>query len=82
VRFENGHRHSGLDDQRFVIFQGLEGFNNRMITFPVAGAFSNPAIDDQAFGRFRVLHVVFQHAQQGFLFPSLAAQCGATLGFY
>ena len=51
-----------------------------MVGFPVAGALADAAVNHQVLGCFGVLHVVFQHSQQGFLLPALTPQCVASLG--
>ena len=81
VGAEDGNRHAGLDGQGLVVLQVQQGIDDGVVRFPVAGALADPAIDDQTLGLFSVLHVVFEHAQQRFLLPALAAERGPALRF-
>jgi len=80
VGAKNGHRHPGLDGQRFIVFEIHERVHNGMIAFPVAGALADAAVDDQPFGGLGILHVVLEHTQQPLLLPPFAAQQGSALG--
>ena len=80
MRAENTDGLAGLHQQRFIVFQGSERRNNRVIALPIARRFSAPAIDDQIFrlfGDFRI-EVVHQHAHGRFLLPAFAGKSGAT----
>jgi len=65
---ENCHRFSALDQQRFVLFQVLKRFKDRIEAFPVAGSLTTPPINHQffrTFSHFRV-KVVLDHAEWRF----------------
>ena len=79
MSLEYGYRHTGLDDEGFVVLQFHQRSDDGVIALPVAGAFANAAIDHQPLRCLGVFHVVLQHAQQALLFPALAAQGRPTL---
>ncbi len=76
VRAENADRLAGLHEQRFVVFEGAERSDDRVIAVPIASRLAAPAVDDQIFGLFGNLgiEVVHQHAQRRFLLPAFAGK--------
>ena len=80
VGLEDRHGHAGLDGQRLVVLQVEQRIDDGVIRFPVARALADAAVDHQPLRPLGVLHVVFQHAQQRFLLPALAAQRRPALG--
>jgi hypothetical protein len=82
VRMGREHRDrlARLDDQRLVVFETLQGAQDRGQRFPVAGGFADAAVDDQVLrplGDFRI-EVVAEHAESCFLQPALAVERGAA----
>ena len=79
VRAEDADRLAGLDQQRFVVLEALEGADDGVEAVPVARGFAGAAVDDEvvgALGDFGI-EVVHQHAQGGFLMPAFA--CAGSL---
>ena len=74
VGLEDGDRHTGLHNEGLVVFQRLERVDDRVVGFPVTGALAVAAVDNEHFGNLGILHVVFEHTQDGFLLPALAAK--------
>ena len=56
--FEDRHRHTGLNRERLVVLELLQSRDDRVEAFPVAGSFTDTAIDDQVFHPLGVLEVV------------------------
>ena len=75
VSFENTDRFARLDQQRFVILQPFEHFDNFVVTVPVTRCSTDTAVDDQLLRAFRDLRVeiVHQHAQGRFGQPAFGA---------
>ena len=73
-RSEDTHGFSRLHQQRLIVFQPAERFDNRVELFPAPGRPAGAAVDDQLAGILRHLfiEVVHQHAKSGFLVPSFA----------
>ena len=82
MRAEDPDRPAGLDEQRFVIFERLEGAHDGVEGWPVAGGFAAAAVYNQLvrfFGDLRV-EIVVKHAEGGFLLPSFAGDPAAARG--
>ena len=69
-----------LDEQGFVIGEGLERAHDGFEGFPVARGLAGSAVDDQIFGALGHfgIEIVHQHAQRGFLLPSAGIQLRAS----
>src|ERR1700730_9345284 len=80
VGAEDGYGFSRLYEQRFVRDEVLEGANDGMKTCPFPPSFTGPAIDDQIVGFFSDLgiEIIHEHAQRGFLLPTLAGDFGSA----
>ena len=76
VGAEHAHRLAGLDQQRFIVAQGLQAVHDAVEGLPVAGGPADPAIDDQRFRLLRHLRVevVHQHPQRRFGQPAFRAE--------
>src|SRR5690348_3065705 len=77
---EESNRLAGLHHQGLILVHGLEGGHDALETWPVPCSLGGARVDDELFRLLRRLQVVFQHAQDGFLAPSLAAQGSPTEG--
>ncbi|MNC46017.1 hypothetical protein D3C75_950120 [compost metagenome] len=77
---EDGHRFAGLNQQRFIVRKRGQRLDYCVIASPVAGRFTNAAIDNQLPGMLCHLgvQIVHQHAQRGFLHPALGIQLAAS----
>ena len=66
---------AGLDEERLVVVEVLEGRDDRRVGVPAPGGAAGAAVDDELVGVFGHLgvEVVHQHAHGGFLSPALAA---------
>src|SRR5947199_2293051 len=51
-----------------------------MIAFPIAGCLSNAPIDNEIFGALSVFKIIFKHAKNRFLPPTLAPKLMSPLG--
>ena len=80
MSFENSHRFSGLNQERLVVLQALEGFDDPVIAVPVAGRTSDPSVDDEVFRFFRDFRVkvVHQHPHRCLGEPALATELGSS----
>ena len=77
---EDGDRFPRLYDERFVMLEAMEGVDDGVEGGPAAGGTAGPTVDDEvvrAFGDVGV-EVVHQHAERGFLRPSLAGDRRAS----
>ena len=76
VRFKDGDRFAGLHQQRFIIFEILEGLENRIETFPIACGLPASSIDDEVLWAFRHfgIEIVLDHAVGGFGEPRFAGE--------
>ena len=79
---ENSYGHPRLNGKRLIILQVHKRIDDSVIRFPVASAFSDPAVDHQPFRLLGIFHIVLQHTQQNFLFPPPATQLRAPLRFH
>ena len=69
-------RLAGLDEERLVVLEAAQRGDDRVERFPRARGAARAAVDDQIVGPLGDLRieVVHQHAQRGFLRPSLAGE--------
>jgi hypothetical protein len=84
VRLEHADRLARLDEQRLVVVELLQYFDDLVEALPVAGGAGNAAVYDQFVGLFRDLgvEVVHQHAQRRLGQPRLGAEPGASRSAY
>ena len=86
MRAEDAHRPPGLHQQRLIVVERFERPHDGVERRPIARGASRAAVDDQLVGLLGDLgvEVVMEHAQGGFLMPSLtgdgAAPGGANRG--
>ena len=82
VRSQDADGLAGLDEERLVVVEVLEGFYDRGVGVPAPGGAAGAAVDDELVGMFGHLRVeiVHQHAHRGFLRPALAAALCAPGG--
>jgi hypothetical protein len=80
MRAENADGLAGLHEQRFVVLERLQRPDDRVKRRPAAGGAAGAAVDNQIVRPLGDLgiQVVHQHAQRGFLRPSLARQRRAS----
>jgi hypothetical protein len=74
VGWKDADRLPGLDQQRLVLIQTLQHFDDLVEALPVAGWWADAAIDDELIrllGNVRI-EVVHQAPQRGFLVPTFA----------
>ena len=73
---ENAHRFTGLDQQRLIGLEALQGFDDAIETVPVARGAADAAVDHELFGTLghRRVEVVHEHAQRRFGEPALCAR--------
>src|SRR5215472_6702065 len=66
------YRFAGLDQQRLLILETVQRFNNRVIALPVSRSFPASAIYDELFRFFRHIgiKIVHQHPLSSFLNPA------------
>jgi hypothetical protein len=76
VSFENPHRLSRLDEERFIVFEFQKGADKGIETLPVPGGLSRASVDDEVIGFFTVLgvQVITEHPEGSFLVPPLTVQ--------
>src|ERR1022692_3460296 len=79
---EDAHGPARLHEQGFIVGERFERAHDGVKRRPVARRPSGAAVDDQLVGVLGDLgiEIVVQHAQGGFLVPSLAAEGGAARG--
>ena len=77
---EDGDGLARLHDERLVVFEPAEGRDDGVERGPAACRPPRPAIDDEILGTFGDvgIEVVHQHAERGFLRPSLAGDRRAS----
>ncbi len=80
VCLENPYRLAALNQQRLIVSQSLQGFDNAVIGLPVARRFPRTAVNYQ---RFRLLRdfrvqIVHQHSKCGLLVPASTADLGSS----
>ena len=77
---EDGDGLARLHDERLVVLEPAEGRDDRIEGGPAARRAARPAVDDEVFGTFGDVRVevVHQHAERGFLWPSLAGDRHAS----
>ena len=79
---EHGHGLAGLDDERLVVAERLEGFDDGPIAIPVAGGPSRPAVDDEVPGLLGHvgIEVVHQHPEGALLGPAPGVEGVPAIG--
>ena len=80
VRAEHGDRLAALHEQRLVVLERAQRAHDRVERLPVARRLPRAAVHHEiirALGHLGI-EVVHQHAQRGFLLPSLAGERGAA----
>ena len=82
VGLEDADGLAGLDEERLVVFEFLEGADDGMEAVPVSCRLARAAVDDEVVGFFRNfrIEVVHEHAESGFLVPAFAAKLGSPRG--
>src|SRR6266542_1765919 len=82
MRAEDRNGLPGLNEERFVVLQAAQRVDDRVKRIPRTRGASRAAIHDQVVGAFRHrrIEIVHQHAQGGFLRPSLAGDGGTAWG--
>ena len=80
VRAEHADRLAGLDEQRLVLVEALQGPDDRRVGVPAPGRAAGAAVHDELVGVFGHLgvEVVHQHAHRALGGPALAAELGAA----
>src|SRR5438105_12033081 len=82
VRPKFSHGLSRLDKERLVVFEIVQGLNDRVESLPAPGGATCSAINDKpvwGFGYIRI-EIVHQHPHRGFLMPAFATALGAARG--
>ncbi len=79
---EHPHGLPALHQKGFVPLQVPQTVHQGVEGLPTPGRPPRPAVDDEVLRPLRVLQVVLQHAQEGLLAPSLAAQLGPPGGLH
>ena len=80
VRAEHAHWFAGLHQKGFIVAQHLELTHDGVKRRPVPRGFSRSTVDHQVLrtlGHFGI-QIIHEHAQCGFLFPSLAMKRGSA----
>ena len=80
VGSHDADRLAGLDQERLVVLEVLQGLDDRRVGVPAAGGATGAAVDDELVGVFGHLgvEVVHEHAHGRFLRPPLAGSLGAA----
>ena len=71
VAFEHGHRLAGLHQQRFILFECAQRFEDGIERLPAARRLPAPAVHHQVLRALRYLRVqvILDHAVGGFNLP-------------